>query len=422
MLISFTVENFLSIKEKVTLSFLASSKITELEENFSISLNSNILTSLAIFWNNASWKSNLLKAINFWRNLIIHSTSTLPNMGIPWVMPFKLDVDTLNKPSFFEYNFIIDEKYYRYNFLVNNNCVISENLYSKSLTDKRERILFTRDYQEIKLNNFDDRGIKNNILVNHLALSKFAIENSSEALSINKFFNSIFVFLNWVRSNMDTFNLLRWNKKDEFKLFLLKLLRKTNSWIDDIIYIENEQDISNLPLEVQQLMQQNKQLQNSLNNTQKFIIERCTFLHKISWSNNYSEFNIEEESFWTQKIFNLAGSLFNIITEWKILFIDEFDSSLSTKILKHIIDTFKEDNIWNAQIVFTTNNTSLLDIKDIFRRDQIYFTDKKKWNYTDLYNLQSCRLENDKWDLVNIRKDLATIERNYLDWKIKKYK
>jgi hypothetical protein len=49
MLISFTVENFLSIKEKITLSFLASSKITELEDNYSVFLNSNILTSLAIF-------------------------------------------------------------------------------------------------------------------------------------------------------------------------------------------------------------------------------------------------------------------------------------------------------------------------------------------------------------------------------------
>jgi hypothetical protein len=49
MLINFSVENFLSIKEKITLSFISSSKISELSENYRVSLNSNVLSSLAIF-------------------------------------------------------------------------------------------------------------------------------------------------------------------------------------------------------------------------------------------------------------------------------------------------------------------------------------------------------------------------------------
>jgi AAA15 family ATPase/GTPase len=385
-------------------------------------LNSNVLSSLAIFWNNASWKSNLLKAINFWRNYILGSTSVWPNVAISWVIPFKLDISTINQPSFFEFSFILDEKYYRYNFSLNNQSIISENLYAKSLKDKRERVLFSRKNQDIKLVNFDDRGIKKNVLENHLALTKFALENSKEALKINKFFNNMYVFLNGIQHNVDTFNLLRWEKKEEFKLFLLNLLKKTNSWIDDIVYVEREQDISNLPENVQKMIQQNVQFNNGINNNQKIIMEDCSFVHKLPWINNYSNFKIEEESYWTQKIFNLAGSLFNIISEWKILFIDELDSSLSTKILKHIVETFKNENNSNAQIVFTTNNTSLLDIKDIFRRDQIYLTDKEKGNFTDLFTLQNCKIRNDKWDYINIRKDLATIEKSYLEWKIKKYK
>jgi hypothetical protein len=397
---------------------LASSKITELEDNYSVFLNSNILTSLAIFWNNASWKSSILKAINFWRNLILNSNYVWPNMWINWVIPFKLDDETIKKPSFFEFNFIVNNKYYRYNFSVNSACVKSENLYSKSLSDKRERILFTRENQNIRVVNFDDRWIKNNVLNNNLALYKFALENSEEALIINKFFHNLFVFQDWINNNIDTYNLLNGDNKEEFKNFLLSLLKVTNSWIADIIYVENKKDISSLPFELQEFIKQQPVGAYNWN-----IIERkCLFLHKKDWWNEYIDFNINEESFWTQKIFNLAGSLFNIMKEWMILFIDELDSSLSTKMLKAIINTFKNNysniNIsWNPQLIFTTNNTNLLDIQDIFRRDQIYFT-KKETNYTDLYTLQSCKLKNDKWDLINIRKDLPTLEKYYLEWRI----
>lgn len=420
MLLSFTVGNFLSFKDNVTLSFLASKKITELERNYNNVLGYNVLSNLVILWNNASWKSNLLKAINYWKDFILSSSSLSPNMWIPSLTPFKLDKLNIIKPSFFEYTFIINAKQYRYNFLLDRIWVISEWLYSKWLDDRREKVLFVRDKQNIRVVNFDDKWVKGNVLNNHLALSKFALENSEEALQIYNFFTKIFVFLDWIKSGLDTFEMLKSERNNEFKTFLLDLFKYTSSWINDIEYNSKEQDISQLPIELQQIIQQQPQVHKQWNT--KVIIENCRFRHKINWTNDFAFFDIKEESFWTKKVFELAGSLFNIINKWYILFIDELDSSLSNRMIKHIINIFRDKHKHWAQLVFSTNNTNLLDIKDeIFRRDQIYFTNKKEEdNSTDLYTLQDCKIKREDWEFINIRKDVATIEKSYLEWKIKK--
>ena len=49
----------------------------------------------------------------------------------------------------------------------------------------------------------------------------------------------------------------------------------------------------------------------------------------------------------------------------------------------------------NAQLIFTTHNTNLLD-QEIFRRDQIWFTEKRNEGSTDLYSLMEYSPRKDK--------------------------
>ncbi len=60
-------------------------------------------------------------------------------------------------------------------------------------------------------------------------------------------------------------------------------------------------------------------------------------------------------------------------------------------------------NTGNAQLLFTTHDTNLLD-PSIMRRDQIYFTEKNEEEATRLYSLA---------DLKGIRND-ADFARQYL--------
>lgn len=54
----------------------------------------------------------------------------------------------------------------------------------------------------------------------------------------------------------------------------------------------------------------------------------------------------------------------------------------------------KESNPNNAQLIFMTYDTNLLSNK-MFRRDQIWFTEKNRYGATDLYSLAEYKIRND---------------------------
>ena len=109
----------------------------------------------------------------------------------------------------------------------------------------------------------------------------------------------------------------------------------------------------------------------------------------------------------TNKILNLAWSIYNVVRQWKILFIDEIDSSLHPSLLSNLICSFNNANTESQyQIIFTTQNTHILDIKKTLWRDQIRFFDKNKYWVSKLSRLSDS----------NIRKEYIT-EKNYFNKK-----
>ncbi|WP_353735315.1 AAA family ATPase [Okeania sp. SIO1H5] len=72
------------------------------------------------------------------------------------------------------------------------------------------------------------------------------------------------------------------------------------------------------------------------------------------------------------------------------------DARLHPIITRAIIDLFNSNttNPKNAQLIFTTHDTNLLSNK-IFRRDQIWFTEKNRQGATDLYSLVEYKVPND---------------------------
>jgi len=88
----------------------------------------------------------------------------------------------------------------------------------------------------------------------------------------------------------------------------------------------------------------------------------------------------------------------------KVLIIDELESSLHPNLVDFIIKLFNStSNNDGAQLIFSTHNTGLLDIKETFRRDQIWFVEKDNSQATVLYSLAD----------FATRKD-AAVESGYL--------
>jgi AAA15 family ATPase/GTPase len=104
----------------------------------------------------------------------------------------------------------------------------------------------------------------------------------------------------------------------------------------------------------------------------------------------------KNESEGTIKYFSLAYPIIDALDNGKRLIIDEFDSKMHPLLTRKIIALFnsKETNPKNAQLIFTTHDTNLLST-NIFRRDQIWFTQKDRYGATELYSLVEYKVRND---------------------------
>ncbi|MDF5725465.1 MAG: AAA family ATPase, partial [Rhizonema sp. PD37] len=104
----------------------------------------------------------------------------------------------------------------------------------------------------------------------------------------------------------------------------------------------------------------------------------------------------EQESEGTQKVFAIAGPLVDTLKNGKVLIIDEFDARIHPLISRAIVELFNslETNPNNAQLIFMTHDTNLLS-NQLWRRDQIWFTEKNRYGATDLYSLAEYKVRND---------------------------
>lgn len=121
-------------------------------------------------------------------------------------------------------------------------------------------------------------------------------------------------------------------------------------------------------------------------------------------NNEAISFTLEDESHGTQRFFALTGPLIDVLENGLVLVVDELDTSLHPLLVRKIIELFHspKTNKNNAQLIFNTHDTSLLD-PELFRRDQIWFTEKDPHGASHLYPLIEFKP----------RKDEA-LERGYL--------
>jgi uncharacterized protein len=402
MLIEFTVGNYLSFKEKVTFSMEATQAIdetsslntssdldwkTELNHNnvFRIDDQFSLLKSAAIYGANASGKSNLIKAISFMDRFIRDSSKNTQITDLIDVEEFRLSTETIRKPSFFEIVFLLDRKIYRYGFEVSKTEVIAEWLYYS--TSKKKYKLFTRKAQEfdIKKGFREGKSLESKTRRNALFLSVTAQFNGNLSQKILEWFDELIIVsgLDGHFPNSFTARLL---KEKKYKDDIINLIKKLDLSIDDILVSEREISSDFLPKEFLEEL------------SQRAVRGKIVTFDIITKHKQYNskgklfateEFDMDlHESEGTKKIFAFAAPILTSLKEGRVLVIDELDARLHPTLVQSIIELFNSNdtNPKNAQLIFTTQNTNLLSNK-IFRKDQIWFTEKNQYEVTDLYSL-----------------------------------
>lgn len=390
MLIDFSVTNFRSIQKKQTFSF-AAAKGSELAETNTfqspIAKLPNLVRSSVMYGANASGKSNVLRALGFMHFLVLNSFSALSEgQPIP-VVPFIFDPESMKSPSEFEITFIVDGVRYQYGFAATQQRIHEEWLvaYPEGKPQRWFERIFdptTSSYEWQFSRSFigQKEVIKTATRANALFLST-AIQLNNDHLKpvFNWFSGKLDVIL--PGTNISLQFTIDQCASELGKQGILSFLNAADMSIANIQIDKKTFDPAMVPpILIPEL--RDKVIADMYGKE----LTAVKFIHDSGTGSGVIDLN--EESQGTQKLFAFAGPWMDVLARGRVLVIDELDTSLHPLLVRHLVGLFHnpKTNPLNAQLLISTHDTTLLD-PDIYRRDQIWFTEKDKLGATTLYSL-----------------------------------
>lgn len=434
MLLEFYVSNYKSIKDTQSFSMIRSSKENYLKENF-VTCNISkigdsekcvdVLKTSAIYGANASGKSNLINAIFLIQNIIINSNKNQQGDLLP-VEPFKLDETYQNIPTTFKFVFIEQSVKYMYQVKMTQQSIKEETLYY--YPKGRRSKVFERINNKIKIkfnsSQIDEREkIRQQIYAEYIA-DNILFLSLANKLNIEAIKNAFHWFSQKLLVIPDTRRLLNTTTpmlkdhiiNEEKVLEFIKIADPLISKVN-IETIDQNEDTDILNKKLKDFILKISQNSNNTNNIQNIsitnklsILKEKFYRYGLDKNGNISniEFTIQEESRGTQKFYSLIGPLLNALKRGTILICDELETSLHPLLMQAIIELFSsKENINNAQLIISTHDINLMDKRNLFRKDQIWFVEKSITGESNVYSLS---------DFIDTpRKELSS--KNYLKGK-----
>ncbi|HFO1055350.1 AAA family ATPase [Campylobacter coli] len=404
MLIEFRVENFLSIQDEQVLSMMASKDNTFFDSHTNGDKKLALLKSSVIYGANASGKSNIIKALAIMKKIVISSANGQRGDKLP-IIPFLLGNED-NKSTKFEIIFIQNDTKYQYGFILNSEKILEEWLLVFGESNRAQK-WFERIYNEKEEKYNYSFGAKflgskqlweNSTRDNALFLS-VAIQLNNEQLKpvFDFFLKYIRVTCtdSWNDGQEVTIDILRQDKQK-----IISYLKRADLDIEDIVVEETELNKTNLmqeniPQEIKQMMQTDLEKGARLKKTDIKTIHTNQQGKQILFD------MLELESQGTQKFFKLIGPWVEALEQGYTIVVDELNTHLHPLMTKFLVNLFHNEDLSksNAQLIFTTHDTSILN-QDVFRRDQIWFCEKQN-KATKLYPLSDFKVRKDKTNLEN---------------------
>ncbi len=368
MLIQFTVGNYRSIREEQTLSMVAGNDAA-LPENLIpvVSLKWPLLRQVAIYGPNAAGKSNLLRAIEALRVMVEESAGLQEGQPLSWLQPHRLDKVTEQQPVTFTLIFQLDGVRHQYDVEATTQRIVHEEL--TVWPQGRPQRWFSRtvdaDSQQEKWRfGSHFKGDRHQRNLWQTATRSNALFLSTAVQLNNDQLKSLF---HWITEKLivvslgTALNTRQWKnlsisldrlESTEGHERMMSVLRAADVGIDRLFLKEN----------------------------------KVGTVHKQA-DGSEVQFDFADESDGTRKLFEFAGVWLLALETGATLLVDEIDRSLHPLLARMLVKLFRHyNNPNNAQLVFTTHDTTLLDT-DLLRRDQIWFVEKDKRGATQLFSL-----------------------------------
>lgn len=388
MLISFSVENFRSFAKKQTLYMTTASKYFSGKEQKENNFKSNViltdnekypelLKTACIYGANASGKTKFIDAFftftTFFKN-------RLKEVGEPnnFYEPFAFNNKHLSEPTHFQIKFLLDNYIYEYSLSFNKEKIIDEILIknNKTIYNVQQEEFDEEFFKDSYKNTFNK--IKNKNYINTF-LKEFINSGDSNILNnIESYFRNKLNAINTKSYYGKTIDMINNDHKEDILNFVKK----------------SDRTINNIEIEDKELKAGMEVTSNKVFVKDNKLFEKAI---KLTHKNNTTlPWNLE--SLGTKFMFGISGNFIDVLKNGGTIFFDELDSSLHPDLLVYLVQLFhnEEINIGNGQLVFTAHNDILLDrvfyerkLKkvNLFRRDQIYFTQKNDEEETELYPL-----------------------------------
>ena len=379
MVLEIKLHNFFSFNEEMILDLRAGNINTKKSKSLSDNIfqfnQQDVLKTVALYGANASGKSNLIKSIRFCNAMVYeshkHNENTIFNFK-----PFKFK-GYKNKPSTYFIRFVIEQIEYKYSFTLTQTEILKESLYY--YPNGRKAKVFVRDEtagnSKREKYTFGTSVIKRpfdvaeNTSNKTLYISRGSQLDREIPKKVFNFFYNQFILRHSSYGISNVASLI-----NIYKPQLLKALNLADS------------DIINFKINLKK--EKGKRLNANLDTEVAYFeddlresIEIKTY-HKFLPKTSFDF--MTEESDGTKKLFYMMLTILDIVRNNKTLLIDEIEDSLHPKIVDYIISIFNASK--QSQLIFSTHNTNLLDL-DKFRKDQIWFINKKDDGGSDLYSL-----------------------------------
>lgn len=406
MLIEFSTTNFRSYRERQTLSMVRGKLKDDDTHSFPFPDKANmaLLRSAAIYGANASGKSNLIRALDTMQQVVVESAGWQRGKELP-MEPYLLSTQAAQEPCEFEVSFYVSGVRFQYGFSATSERVMEEWLYA--YPSGRAQSWIERAWDEgsqsyqwgrMEALKGQKKLWKDSTRDNALLLSTAVQLNCEQLQPVFDWFENTLKIV-----GINGFNpgfSIKSCEKGERKKEIVNFLKSADLNITDIKVKPKKISANDLPEDMPDDMKQ-----SILQQSEAKAFVDIQIIHEGENGASVA-LPLQNESDGTRKLFAYAGPWLDVLKEGSVLFIDELHDNLHPLIVRMLVGLFhnRQTNPKNAQLMFTTHETSILS-QEVFRRDQVWFASQEGAQGTHLTPLSDFK----------VRKGAEDIERYYLD-------
>jgi len=403
MIAEFKIRNFYSLQDEQTLSFIPTNDDTSREiYTEDVADGVSLLKIGCIYGSNASGKTNILKALDFFsRFMVDDSLNKGDEIG---VVPFLLDDVSKKERTQFEMIFYLNREKYKLKLVLDNKVIDEETLLVYSSV--QPTLLYKRTYNaekdatdivfggKVGLIKKSREAIEGNTINNRTVIAAFGKSNveKSRLNLVYDFFSQRIAPIMYPQSSLMSYTKRRItkNKDGRLKKFILHFLKASDFNISDIAIHEEVVSISpEMEVTIKNTPGMSEKAKEEILKIGTLRSDEMFFVHHTS--NGDKELYEELESRGTKRYMGLATILYDLLVHGAILPIDEIETSIHYELLSYFVKVFLVNSKRGGQLIVSTHDINLLD-EDYIRRDVIWFTDKNDGGETQLIRLSTLGL------------------------------